>query len=265
MNSETSESGDPSRSRFLSITGSHNLRDMGGYLADDGRHVRWLTLFRSGVMDRISDSDCAKIRRLGLAVIYDLRANHERARHPTRWHESDSIEYHSRDYEQSVGALDDLITLGGVGADAFTGLILEAYRELPFEQADSYRELFRLLIAGNVPLLFNCTAGKDRTGIAAALILSALGVSRETIELDYSLTDLVLDKLTAILTRDPRYAKLGARPREHYLPLLRADPEYLTVAFEEIERRHGTVTQYLDDVLGVGERETAALRDLLLI
>jgi Tyrosine phosphatase family len=86
---------------------------------------------------------------------------------------------------------------------------LNAYRVIPFEQADSYRELFRLLVAGRVPLLFNCTAGKDRTGVAAALILQALGVSRGTIERAYSFTELAIEKLVKILLSDARYAPLG--------------------------------------------------------
>jgi protein-tyrosine phosphatase len=94
--------------------------------------------------------------------------------------------------------------------------------------------------------------------------LFALGVPRETIEQDYSLTEHAIDKLMTILSRDSRYARLAALPSEQYLPLLRADPQYLAVAFREIERRHGNVPEYLDAVLGVGRREIAALRDVLL-
>jgi protein-tyrosine phosphatase len=250
--------------RVLPIVGSHNLRDMGGYQTGDGRHVKWRTLFRSGVMAGLTEADRAEFRQLGIAAIYDLRANHERERRPTQWHHGENIEYYSRDHELSAGALDDLLARGEFAADAFTDMIHAAYREFPFEQAESYRELFRLLVAGRVPLLFNCTAGKDRTGTAAALILYALGVPRETIELDYSLTELAIEKLSSILSRDSRYASLASLPRESYLPLLRADPKYLSVAFEEIKRRHGSVPEYLDAGLGVGRREIAVLREVLL-
>jgi protein-tyrosine phosphatase len=250
--------------RILPIVGSHNLRDMGGYQTGDGRRVKWRTLFRSGVMAGLTEADRGEFCHLGVAAIYDLRANHERERRPTQWHVGGDIEYYSRDHELSVGALDELIAHGEPLAHTFTDLIHAAYREFPYEQADSLRELFRLLIAGRVPLLFNCTAGKDRTGVAAALILFALGVPRETIDLDYALTDLSIDKLLAVLSCDSRYGRLASLPREHVLPLLRADPEYLAVAFREIERRHGNLHAYLDAILGVGKHEIAALRDVLL-
>jgi protein-tyrosine phosphatase len=250
--------------RVVPIAGSHNLRDMGGYKTSDGREVKWGTLFRSGVMAQLTEGDRAEFRRLGIVTIFDLRANRERARRPTQWHHGEDIDYHSRDYELSIGALDGLIHKGHLEADALLHVIHDAYRELPFEQADSYRELFRLLVAGNVPLLFNCTAGKDRTGIAAALILFALGVPLDTINHDYSLTELAMDKLIAILFADPRYAPLAALPREQYLPIVRADPTYLAIAFREIERHHGGIAEYLDKVLGVGPGEVEVLRRELL-
>jgi protein-tyrosine phosphatase len=234
-------------SRVVPIAGSHNLRDMGGYKTADGREVKWGTLFRSGVMAELTEADRAEFRRLGIVAIYDLRANRER-----------------RDYELSIGALDGLIHKGNLEADALLHVIHDAYRELPFEQADSYRELFRLLVAGQVPLLFNCTAGKDRTGIAAALILFTLGVPLDTINHDYSLTELAMDKLIAILFADPRYAPLAALPREQYLPIVRADPTYLAIAFKEIEHVHGGIAQYLNVVLGVGPAEIEILRAELL-
>jgi protein-tyrosine phosphatase len=124
--------------------------------------------------------------------------------------------------------------------------------------------LFRLLVQGRVPLLFNCTAGKDRTGIAAALILYSLGVPRPTIEHDYALTEREIEKLLGILLADPRYAPLAGLPREIYLPLFRADPRYLAIAFHEMEQRHGSIDGYLQTELGVGPEQLAALRELLL-
>jgi protein-tyrosine phosphatase len=250
--------------RVVPIAGSHNLRDMGGYKTADGRQVKWRTLYRSGVMAQLTATDQQEFRRLGIVTIYDLRENRERARRPTVWHQGEDIDYRSRDYEMSVGALDDLLAKGALVKGALMQVIHAAYRDLPFEQADSYRELFSLLTAGRVPLLFNCTAGKDRTGIAAALILFALGVPRQTIDHDYSLTELCIDKLEAILFSDPRYKAIAALPSEQYLPMLRADPGYLTIAFEEIERRHQSIINYLKAVLGVGPREVGLLREYLL-
>src|SRR6201996_6550430 len=109
--------------RMVPISGRHNMRDMGGYKTTDGRAVRWRTLYRSGVMAQLTAADQQEFRRLGIVTIYDLRANHERARRPTVWHQGEDIEYRSRDYEMSVGALDDLIAKGALAEGALMQVI----------------------------------------------------------------------------------------------------------------------------------------------
>jgi protein-tyrosine phosphatase len=250
--------------RILRIEGSHNLRDMGGYRSLDGRQIKWRTLYRSGLMAMLSSTGIAQFRQLGIATIVDLRANRERERRPTLWHQGQGIDYLYRDHELTHGALDELMAKTLSNAEEYKELILAAYGNFPFEQVDSYRTLFRSLIAGRLPLLFNCTAGKDRTGVAAALVLFSLGIPRETIDLDYSLTEHALDKLLGILFSDPRYAALASRPSEHYMPLFAANPIYIGASFQAIERCYGSVSEYLDVVLGVGRAEILALRDILL-
>jgi len=252
------------RKRTLPISGGHNLRDMGGYETKDGRRLKWRTLFRSGVMAGLDQADADAFRELGIVAICDLRTPVERRRRPTEWHEGTEIYYHARDYDLSAGNLEAMLARENVPPDAIEEIILQVYRELPFEQAEGYRELFRLLAAGRVPLLFNCTAGKDRTGVAAALVLLALDVPRETIEDDYALTEAVIHELEVILLGDPRYTRLARIPRAHYLPLLQANPAYLGVAFDAIERRYGSVGAYFETVLGVGAAEIAAMKAVLL-
>jgi protein-tyrosine phosphatase len=237
---------------------------MGGYETSDGRHVKWGVLYRSGVLGDVSEAARAQFLELGIRTIFDLRTNGERGRRPNNWHHQTQINYLSRNYEYSVGSLDSLIRRGDFAVPALIQAVQDDYRELPFEQSASYRELFRLLIAGRAPLLFNCMAGKDRTGVAAALILFALGVPRQTIEHEYSLTEAHIHELTAIFRVDSRYAALAALPPDRYMPVLQADPANLALAFKEIERRHGSTEAYFDTVLGVGERQIALLRDQLL-
>lgn len=249
--------------RILAVDGAHNLRDLGGYHTTDGRSVKWRTLYRSGIMARLTPEGAESIRQLGIIAICDLRANDERERHPTEWHHGTDIKYHSRDYEMSLGELDKTARSGELQATDLSLAIEVIYRELPFEQAQSYSKLFHLLASGELPLLFNCTAGKDRTGIAAALILFTLGVSRETIEQDYALTDHAIDALQAIVMGDPRFTNIHST--NILLPLLRADPAYLAVAFSEIERKRGGILPYLDQMLGVGYRQIGAIREALLV
>jgi protein-tyrosine phosphatase len=250
--------------RLLSIGSSHNLRDMGGYPAANERRTRWATLFRSGTTANLDEAAAAQMRRLGIVTVYDLRDNEERRRRPICWCDGTEARYHSRDYALSAADLSQLIREGNFDLSAVNEVIRAAYLKMPTEQAEAYRELFNLLLEGRVPLLFGCTAGKDRTGLAAALILYALGASREVIEADYRLTDATIDELIVLLTHDPRYELLAMVDRSLYLPLLRADPSYLDIAFREMARMHGSIGDYMQVRLGVGQREIDRLREVLL-
>ena len=250
--------------RVVPIVGSHNLRDMGGYPTVDGFRLRWGKLYRSGLMAGFSEADRDQITGLGIVAICDLRATEERERKPMTWHHGLEIEYWARDYGPSLGELDVLLQRGEVSRQAIQDVMSDAYVKLPYEQSASYRVLFEKLAAGRLPLVFNCTAGKDRTGIAAALILTLLGVPRDVVEHDYSLTERGTERLRAMMLADPRYAALGQLPPDHYMPLLRADPAYLTMALAGIEERSGSIEVYLRDEVGITDSDRSAIREKLL-
>lgn len=255
---------DSSRPRQLPVTGGHNLRDLGGYKTSDGRQVKWGVLFRSGAVYRLTEDDVAYMRKLGIVSICDLRTPHERARKPMTWHEGEPVEYFGAEADISVGDLERIINSGNLPPGTIGAVIRNIYRRLPFEQAKSYRQLFHMLSQGRLPLLFNCSAGKDRTGLAAALVLTALGVKRDVIEHDYALTNGVIEKLEHMMLHDARYAGLHTVTRDEYLPLLTADPSYLSIAFTEIERECGSIAAYLENQLGAGPAEIEAMKNFLL-
>jgi len=250
--------------RALPVEGGHNLRDMGGYLTRGGKRVKWGVLYRSGAISNLTSSSREAMRRLGIVAICDLRTPHERDRMPMDWHVGQDVGYHACELGISIGNLQRFIAQGGHRPGAMRDAMHGIYRNLPFEQAKGYRQLFHLLSTGHVPLLFNCSAGKDRTGLAAALILYALDVPRETIEHDYTLTNQVIGELETMMRRDSGYAGLATLPREEYLPLLDAHPEYLSIAFDAIAQKHGSIGQYLHGELGVGAAELEKIRALLL-
>jgi protein-tyrosine phosphatase len=250
--------------RILPLTTGHNFRDMGGYRAADGRVVKWRQLFRSGFMSKIAGDDAAHLVALGIDTICDLRANGERETRPTKWHDMAKTELWVRDYDFSAGALFELIKRADVMHDEMRATMIEIYRVLPFEQAESYREMFKRLAAGRLPLVFNCSAGKDRTGVAAALILSVLGVARDVIEEDYLLTNSAISGLISYMENEPKYREFVIGRREHAMPLLRAESEYLATSFAVIEAQHGTVANYLTDILDITADEQAAIRAHLL-
>lgn len=248
----------PWAARVLPLQGGRNFRDLGGYATEDGRRVRWGRLYRSGTMAQLTQADCEYLAGLGIRLICDLRTTGEREAAPIPWRDS-APAYWSRDYSMSFGDLRDLIKAGLPTAEQVRQTMQAGYRHLPFEQAPAYRELFKRLAAGELPLVFNCTAGKDRTGIVAALILNVLGVPRDTILEDYVLTNELLSG-----HRFSADGPLGHLSPEVIRSIMGSDPEYLRTAFAVIEERHGCIEHYLRDVLDIDAQELSAIRRELL-
>ena len=251
------------RPRLLPLEGGFNLRDMGGYAADDGRVVKYGMLFRSGMMSMLTDEDERHLAGLGIATVCDLRHPGERDRDPTRWCEPAGAFYWARDYTETSGVLSDLLRGSAPSATIARAMMVTLYAEILVDHAPSYRFLFERLLAGHVPLLFNCSVGKDRTGVGAALILAVLGVPREAIVQDYLLTNDYAD-FSRMMKRggaeSERYNAVGA---DVLKPLLAADADYLEAMFDSLDRDHGGLDAYLRG-LGVDAAAKTRLRDLLL-
>lgn len=248
--------------RLLPLEGGRNFRDLGGYLTTDGRTVRWGKVFRSGSMTGLTTADYAYLGRLGIQTVCDFRTASERKDEPNQWVKAARVNYWTRDYELSGGDLGKLFGGSKLTPEQVRSTMAEMYRALPYEQVPAYREMFRQMLAGRLPLAFNCSAGKDRAGLAAALVLTALGVPRETVFADYALTDKYL---AAALARNPSGNGILSRlPKDIAEPLLSADPAYIRAAFDEMAKRDGSPEGYLRNALGVGPKERAALRKMLV-
>lgn len=251
--------------RLLAFKGAHNFRDMGGYPALDGRTTAWGRLYRSGTMVELSDEDHELLDELKLRLICDLRSTRERSVKPSRLPEKREFEIWAREHRTSaadvVEAIQSPEAHDGLGVE----LMRELYRELPYEQSESYAVLFERIAQGDLPLVFHCTAGKDRTGVAAALLLDLLGVPREVIVEDYVLTDLSFDNLRRLVLSDPEMGRLKDYDQRLWEPLLRADPTYLDALFETIETCHGTSEDYAREVLEISANQVAAIRRALLV
>jgi protein-tyrosine phosphatase len=245
--------------RVLPLEGGRNFRDLGGYPAADGKSVRWGMLYRSGVMADLTQADYQYLDGLGIKTVCDFRSTEERATEPTQW-AARAIDYRFRDYDDASS---------GVLRTALTAPDLTAAK-VSATMASLYGGMFEQLLAGKAPLAFNCSAGKDRTGIAAALVLSALGVPRDVILADYALSDDIVNYEAAYTGPDAQrsadgpYGSLARLPAAVRAPLLASDPAYLTAAFAEMERRHGSVEGYLAAVLQVDAADIATLRSLYL-
>ena len=257
--------------RLVALEGGRNFRDLGGYATRDGRHVRWGHLYRSGVMSYLTDADRLRLDGLGLRTLCDFRSPGERKREPTNW-PAPGVQVLHWDYDfRNVSLRAVLADVTELTAETTHRCMTELYRRLPTLFARPYADLFSKLAQRESPLVFHCAAGKDRTGLAAALILISLGVPRDSVLDDYMLTDSVVD-LEASLFEHPRtsigvgdeHAHLRRVDREARAPLLQARPEYLQAAIDRIEGDHRSVEAYLREGLGVTDEMLRDIRDHLL-
>ncbi|MBO6764871.1 tyrosine-protein phosphatase [Maricaulis sp.] len=254
--------------RVLPLEGGRNFRDLGGYRTADGQSVKWGRLYRSGAMHELTAQDYQYLADLDIAVICDFRANSERAEEPTEW-AGGPVEHIDWDYEMDTSGFAAAFA-GEMSPERSAAAMTEFYRQAPTEFAPRYAVMFERLAAGDLPLAFHCTAGKDRTGVAAGLILTALGVPRETILADYAMSDDLVDYMAelreereAIDPEDPM-AFWAQLPEAVIAPFMASDPAYLQAALEQIEADHGSVEAYLLEALDVSEADLAAMRSELL-
>ncbi len=248
--------------RVLELSGVHNFRDYGGYQTGMGRVKRGL-LFRSGQHCDADDSDLQAIAALGLRHVIDMRGNSERAKYPCRrpGNFNGSIVFYDGEtaalaphVEAAEGALDEAAAHAKMEA---------LYAKLPFRLPliAVMRQYFAALAEGQGASLVHCLAGKDRTGMAVALLHHALGVHPDDAMEDFLLTNTAGDL-------DARVATGAQAIREKWGPigdstiriLMGVDARYLAAMRKAVERQHGSLDVFLADVLGVDAARRDALR-----
>lgn len=245
------------------IATAFNLRDFGGCATADGGHVKRGMLFRCGTMSLLTEEDAQQLRTLGIRAICDFRRPSERAAEPTSWHGED-VDYYARDYSSASGVLAEVLGSDGVSAHDMRAAMIALYRDIAIEHAASYRAMFGQMLGGRLPILINCAAGKDRTGVGAALILAALGVSREIIAQDYMRTNLHADWGWRFAQADGRLAQAHREHGDVVAPVLTADTAYLDALYAALDASHGGMEAYMEAELGVDAAARAALRAALL-
>ncbi len=263
--------------RLLALEGGRNFRDLGGYETTDGRVVKWGHVFRSGVMHELTDNDYTYLSDLGISVICDFRDKRERDNEPTDWKAGD-VDYKfftdppKRDpSEHPIFA--SLLNPKSTPEDVKNSMAA-GYSRIAKDEIEGYTAMFSELTEGNIPLAFNCSAGKDRAGTAAALILTALGVSEKTIVEDYALSDDYVDyfaefmspekRAEAEATPDHPYAFLFKLPEEKVAPLLASDPIYIETSFADLKKEYGSVLDFIQTELKVSDEDLMSIRASLL-
>ena len=252
-----------------------NLRDIGGWPTTDGRVVRHGMVFRSTALHSLSDDDGAALRALGITTIYDLRTAKERTEAPDlvigeRANLSlDVLADAARDIPAKLHeVLVDPVVVARMNAEWTRGQgaehMSESYRHyvsLPSAIVSYQRMVDGLLGEDPAALLIHCTTGKDRTGWATAVLLSALGVTREDIYREYLLTnEHLLPTFTGLFGK---FAEAGGNP-DALRPLLGVDARYLDQSFAEADRVWGGMDEYLAGCLGLDDEARGTLRDRFL-
>ena len=241
--------------RHIALTGASNFRDLGGYAGHMGRPVKWRKIFRSDHLANLSPDDLLQVQSLGVKRSFDFRGVQESQAQSYDWPD---LKRHSLSIEPTVVQRLQAQHLTGkplTAADALDAM-QTTYRD--FVKSDSHRfaELFEHLLAKPEPLLFHCTAGKDRTGLAAALILSALGVSEKDIWQDYLLTNQLYKRnSTGASTLSPDVMKIVWEVQE----------SFLKAALDVIQQYHGGMHNYLSQQLKLTPAALQKLRATYLV
>ena len=235
--------------RTLPLAGTTNFRDLGGYRGHQGRPLRWRRIFRSDHLGALTPEDVRQLEALGLARVVDFRGRTERDAHACAM---PGARVHSVPIEPTVVQDIELLKAAGahISARETEELMRKTYRDFVTGNTARFAEFFERLLEDDSPLVFHCTAGKDRTGLAAALVLTALGVPRSVVMEDYLLSQGRY--------RPPPVVR-HELPREALEVMWGVQSGYLEAAFKAIEADYGGLPRYLREGLGLGPAELEGL------
>lgn len=254
--------------RGVAIEPLTNLRDLGGYNTADGEwFVKPGLLYRSDALNRLDAEGIEKLGALGLKYILDFRSAREcvGAEDPElvgcEMRRVSALEF---DGEEGEFDLSKFLTLDLETRKNEMADVIEGYTQMPFG-SNAYAELFGRLLKGDAPMLFHCAAGKDRTGIAAALILLTLGVPREAAVYDYMLTDEFRRHVMQAMLADFERELEHPEAVEIMQVILSVKQQNIEMTLDAVFERYGSFERYLKAEYNIGAAELKKLRGMYLI
>jgi protein-tyrosine phosphatase len=236
-----------------------NFRDMGGYSNRNRKQSRWGKLYRSGSLALPSKDDIQTLNQLGIKTIIDLRTERDDYFHPLKFQPERIFNLPLRG--NSYNAFFDKILSGTWRrVDAFV-YSQDIFSFLIENNADHFSKMFDILLdEDNYPIVFFCSLGKDRSAIAAALILTALDIDREIILNDYLLSNDLIDYYSLV----KNIGSFTLQVEETIMALYGSNREYLTYALDRIEKDYGSVLNYLEKELKLSNKKREKLKEILL-
>lgn len=264
--------------RHIPLEGQPNFRDLGGYATSDGATVRWGRIYRSGELGRLTESDIVEVTEvIGLRRALDLRTTGEVEHAPPSVLDPEAIVHLPIDNPTGADplAIAEAVRTGDLDA-LDVDMAVRGNRLMVLDHGDTLTRALQVVMdPESWPVMVNCTAGKDRTGLVCALTLSILGVPRDVVIEDYLLSSALLaeqsekrlDGIRAMLATaqgiDP--SEVDASGLEAVRALMDVRPHYIGAAFDAIEERHASVDAYVRDGLGIDDRAVEEFRAAMLV
>ena len=256
--------------RVIDLKGTTNTRDIGGYQTDDLRTLRWGQIIRSEKLSRLTASDFQKLEEIGVKTVIDLRTDREHQQSPTVWQGDNPPQFHhfpiGDAHNDWFNAQRRMMKENRFTEEQALDHMVEGYRMIADVGPASLSKLMEVVLdQSNWPVLIHCSAGKDRAGVAVALILEALGVDRETIMEDYLLTNEVgrSEEKAIFMARERSQSSGGKRwkrtqsPNAWY-PIVGVKPEMLEAFYARVEEQYSSMDAFLTE-LGVDEAARSKL------
>jgi protein-tyrosine phosphatase len=255
--------------RLLNFEGIANFRDLGGYATDDGRQVKWGVLYRSGTLAHSSAADLDGLAQLGLQTMIDFRSAAEKEEEPDRLPDPPGFDVVAiptlDDGNKMVAEIMQRIDSGDFGDMEPGRMMLDANRQFASSFTPQYREFARIVQdARGAPVLWHCSAGKDRAGFAAAVLLRILGVPEEIVVQDY-----MASKEHALEARRTQLLLLrlfkGQEAADKMAVLMGVEEAWIRAGLEEIDASWGSFDNYVREGLGLSNEDVEQLKSQLLV
>ena len=254
--------------RKLPFTGAHNFRDLGGYKTEDGRRIKWGKIYRSDNLHSLTDEDVKYLSRLNIKSVVDFRSDEERESEPDRLTPDMTqvllpIKFQPKELDdETLKNLMKNLTFGTLDS---SNLLTDFNIVIVKDFADEYKKFFRHVIENNAePIVFHCTAGKDRAGFASAMILTVLGVPRDKVIEDYLLTNTYVKDHVDSEMLEIELKTFFRADTDNLRKINLVEERYIQAAFDTIDSEWGGMDNYISTALSLTEEDILKLQNFYL-